>query len=100
LAADRRRGGSPLSRRTGLMTTSEPRTQRVFERSKRYGSVPPLTPLRCVRGSAERGLPLNSNEFGGATNKSLKKPSSFCALRGLAMRTGFVIVLAGTVAVL
>ena len=31
---------------------SEPRTKRVLERSKRP-DVTPLTPLRCVRGSAQ-----------------------------------------------
>jgi hypothetical protein len=30
---------------------SEPRTERVFERSKRPVALWPLTPLRCVRGS-------------------------------------------------
>src|SRR5262245_52718274 len=40
----------PPSSRPRLLVTPEPRTERVFERSKRP-PLRPLTPLRCVRGS-------------------------------------------------
>jgi WD40 repeat protein len=47
--------GPPTEPPTQRVTfTSEPRTQRVCERSKQPGALRPLTPLRCVRGSEDR----------------------------------------------
>jgi hypothetical protein len=53
-AASQRPAGVGLSSGTRLVGKSEPRTERVFERSKRPAL--PLTSLRCVRGSDKHAM--------------------------------------------